>query len=156
MSRAIDAALLDALEEQARASPRARQHLNLHADYADPCQRFLNAVLAHSYIRPHRHASDPKVETLFVLRGRFGVVTFDAAGTVESTTILSLGDGGASGIELAPGEWHTVIALSPSAVLLEMKAGPFNPQAAKEMAAWAPFEDSTEAPAYLEMLRLGF
>jgi len=156
MSRTIDAALLDALETRARASSRARQHLNLHADYADPCQRFLNAVLAHSYIRPHRHASDPKVETLFVMRGRFGVITFDDAGTVQSTTILSLGDGDASGIELASDEWHTVIALSPTAVLLEMKAGPFDPEAAKEMAPWAPPEDSAEAPAYLEMLRLRF
>ena len=156
MSRAIDAILLDALENQARSSPRARQHLNLHRDYGDPCQRFLNAVLSHSYIRPHRHASDPKVETLFALRGKLGVITFDDVGAVQSTTILSHDDGGASGIELASDEWHTAIALSSSAVILEMKAGPFNPGAAKEIAPWAPPENSAEAPAYLEMLRLRF
>lgn len=152
MTRMIDAALLDALENRARVSPRARQHLNLHSDYSDPCQRFLNAILSHSYIRPHRHASDPKVETLFVLRGRIGVLTFDDAGAVKTTAILSPQDG-TLGAELASGTWHTAIALSSCAIMLEMKAGPFSPDAAKDMASWAPADDSLEASSYLEYLR---
>lgn len=110
-----------------------------------------------SYIRPHRHALDPKTEDLFAMRGAFALVLFDEDGGI--TAIERFGtekhagvDGMAVGVELAPGAWHTVLALTQGAVLLELKAGPFISTAAKEFAPWAPAEDSPEAEAYLAML----
>ena len=47
----------------------------------------------------------------------------------------------------------TVIALVPDSVLLEMKADPFRPNAAKEYAAWAPEEQTIQGKLYLEKLR---
>ena len=55
-------------------------------------------------------------------------------------------------MELLPGEWHTVIALVPDSVLFEVKTGPFDPNAAKEFAPWAPVEGTQEALAFMELL----
>lgn len=58
-----------------------------------------------------------------------------------------------AGVEVPPGTWHTIIALTPHAVLLELKAGPFHAGAAKEPALWAPEEGSPEAQTYLRYVR---
>ena len=151
MSRLITAEFLELLIDQAGRSVRRRQHFNLHEAYADPCQRLLNAIMPDSYIRPHRHSCDPKRETLIALRGGFGVLVFDDAGVVVTGAVI--GREGTMVVEVEPGEWHTVIALTEGAVLLEVKAGPFHPAAAKEMAPWAPAEGTPAAAAYLEHLR---
>jgi cupin fold WbuC family metalloprotein len=53
---------LDELSGLAKVSPRLRQHRNIHTSYDDPCQRLFNAIEPESYIRPHRHAADPRDE----------------------------------------------------------------------------------------------
>lgn len=150
--------LLASLAEEASRSPRARLHRNLHESYEDPCQRLLNAIGMDSYIRPHRHALDPKSECLVAVRGMFALLVFDNAGVVQEVvrfcTEKYCDEGGSSvGVELPPGTWHTVIALAPNSVLLELKAGPFEPSAAKEPAPWAPEEGAIEAGPYLQRLR---
>ena len=52
-------------------------------------------------------------------------------------------------IELLPETWHTVVSLQPGSVLLEVKAGPFNPEESKEFASWAPVEGDLESESYL-------
>lgn len=149
--------VLDALIAQAQRSPRNRQHLNLHQAPSDACQRLLNAVLRHSYIRPHRHLSDPKNETLIALRGQFGAIAFDDDGSIANITLLCADGNGRAGsaaaVELSPEQWHTVVAMTDEAVLLEVKSGPFDPSAAKDLAEWAPVEGSGAAAEYLEALR---
>lgn len=133
-----------------------RQHLNIHQSYEDACQRLLNAIGTDSYIRPHRHALDPKTETLFAIRGEFALVLFDDCGTPGAIVRFGTNELGVTqnaGIELPPGSWHTVLALTEGAVLLEVKAGPFKVDAAKEFAPWAPGEGSDEAQAYFLALR---
>lgn len=137
-----------------------RQHLNIHQEYSDPCQRFFNAFGAEGcYIRPHRHSLDPKTEDLFAIRGLFALIAFDDAGVITKVvrfgTEKYMDEAGAAavGVELAAGTWHTVVALTEGAVLLEMKAGPFDPMAAKEPAPWAPEEGTAEAASYLRFLR---
>lgn len=149
---------LVSLVDQAGQSPRARQHRNIHASYEDPCQRFMNAIGMDSYIRPHRHALDPKAETLIAVRGLFALLVFDNEGLV--TDIIKFGTERytsasdlAVGVDLTPGIWHTIIALQPGSILLELKAGPFNPNAAKEPAPWAPEEGTAEAAVYMNYLR---
>jgi cupin fold WbuC family metalloprotein len=150
----ISAGLLGALISKGQASPRKRQHLNIHQGYEDPCQRFLNAIGTDSYIRPHRHSLDPKAETIIAIRGLFALVVFDQQGAIAR--IEKFGTEGLcsnAGVELAPATWHTVLALTPQAVALELKAGPFEPSAAKEPAPWAPEEGSPTAADYLRFLR---
>lgn len=150
--------LLGSLVEKAAESPRARQHHNIHERYDDPCQRFLNAIGMDSYIQPHRHALDPKSECLVAMRGKFALVIFGDDGAIQE--VIRFGtekygeDGGLSvGVDLPPGAWHTIVPLVPGAVLLELKAGPFNPTAAKEPAPWAPEEGAAEGHAFLMQLR---
>ncbi len=151
----LDDAMLDALIARAAQSPRRRQHHNLHSSYTDPCQRLLNALWHDSYIAPHCHALDPKEETLVAVRGELGCIAFDANGAVTGRRRLSAG-GRTSAVIVSPGEWHTVVALSETAVLLEIKAGPFHPSAAKETAQWAAAEDSAGAMDYLRSLQARF
>lgn len=146
----IATTLLDDLGAQAAASPRRRQHHNIHASFADPCQRFFNALCRDTYIPPHRHSGSSDEETLIAVRGAFLVVLFDDYGTVER--IESCGTGQASiGAVVPVGRWHTVLPLT-DAIMLEIKAGPFDPSRAKEFAPWAPAEDAAAASAYRDEL----
>ena len=149
---------VEELLAKSRTSIRRRQHLNLHASYEEPCQRLLNAIQKNSYIRPHRHALDPKQESLFALSGLLALICFDDSGEV-----LSIQKFGSEkyvvqndvllGVELPPSVWHTVIALVDDSILLEIKAGPFRVDAAKEHASWAPDENLTQALSYLQHLQ---
>lgn len=153
----FDAQYLDDLRGQAQVSPRLRQHRNVHQSYQEASQRLFNAIEPGSYIRPHRHASDPREELLVAVRGVMGLVTFDDQGAV--TNVLRFGsekhgDEMAVGAEVSSGTWHTVIALEPGCVLLEVKAGPFDPNQPKDLAPWAPEEGTSSAASYLQQLML--
>lgn len=131
-----------------------RQHLNIHQSFDDPCQRFFNAIGLGSYIRPHRHLLDPKPEDLIAIRGLFAVVLFSDEGEVSDVVHFGTEKyaGIAAGVEVAPDTWHTVVALTKDAVLLELKAGPFDSAAAKDLAPWAPEEGTPEGRRYVVSL----
>lgn len=146
---------LDELTVQAQTNQRKRQHRNIHESYEDPCQRFFNAIEPWSYIRPHRHASDPRNELLIAVRGLMAIVTFDDQGVLSKVVRLGNGkscQGLAVGAEVPANQWHTVIALESASVLLEVKAGPFDPNQPKDLAPWAPVEGGVGAQQYLEEL----
>ena len=134
---------------------RQRQHFNVHKSHKDACQRLFNAIEPGSYIRPHRHLSDPKDEMLIGIRGLMAVIIFDDNGTL--TDVLRIGsdkygDDVAVGAEVCPFTWHTVIALAPGSVLFEVKPGPFDASRPKDLASWAPDEGSQDADGYLQSL----
>jgi cupin fold WbuC family metalloprotein len=62
-------------------------NLNLHAELADTTNRFLNAGIAGTYVRPHRHRID-KWELLSVVRGTVDVLTFTSDGVVKNRIVL--------------------------------------------------------------------
>ncbi|HET9389449.1 MAG TPA: WbuC family cupin fold metalloprotein [Steroidobacteraceae bacterium] len=143
-------ALLDELAERAAASPRLRANHNIHASPADLVQRFFIAANRASYFRPHRHRT--KSELALVLRGRFDVVTFDAAGTV--TARHAVGEGTPSiGFETPRETWHTLIAAADGAAFLEIKEGPYDPASAAEFAPWTPPEGDPRVAGFLDWLR---
>lgn len=153
--KVFSAKYLNELTVQALTNPRKRKHRNIHESYADPCQRLFNAIEPDSYIRPHRHATDPRDELLIAIRGLMTLVTFDEQGHV--TGVLRFGahgkeEGVAVGAEVPTDTWHTVIALEPGSVLLEVKAGPFDPKQPKDLAPWAPLEGTPESLTYLSQL----
>lgn len=143
--------VLDSLAYEAKVSPRRRQHRNLHASAAEPCQRLLNAVWPDSYIRPHRHSAYKTPECLLALRGTFALLEFDADGEILSVHRFGAGAELAI-VEIPPDAWHTVLALTDGAVLFEAKSGPYSPEAAKTFAPWAPPEGSAGQAAYLAAL----
>ena len=151
----FDVQYLDDLTGKAKVSPRLRQHRSIHQSYQEASQRLFNAIEPGSYIRPHRHASDPREELLIAVRGAMALVTFDGQGAV--TNVLRFGtekhgNDMAVGAEVSSSTWHTVIALEPGCVLLEVKAGPFDPNQPKDLAPWAPEEDSAAARDYFDRI----
>ena len=146
---------LNELSAKALGNPRKRQPRNIHLTSQDPCQRLFNAMEPGSYIRPHRHSSDPRDELLIAVRGSMALVTFDEVGVVSGVLRFSSnkhGENWAIGAEVAASTWHTVIALEPGSVLLEVKAGPFDPDQPKDLASWAPEEGSKDSSEYLRQL----
>jgi len=136
------------LTDRARSNLRLRQHDNIHYSYNDPVQRLFNAIEPESYIRPHRHWSDPRAELLVAIRGKMALMLFDDDGNTLDIHPLGVGCDdtvSVSAVELNPSTWHTVIALVPDCVLLEIKAGPFDPKQRKDLAPWAPEEEAKMA-----------
>lgn len=147
--------MIATLSEQAAISPRRRMHRNLHQSHADPSQQLINFIFRDSYIPPHRHLLPPKSEALIALHGDLGCLIFDNAGQILRGQRITAGAPCAA-VVIEPGEWHTVIAMSETALLFETKAGPFDPMAAKELAPWAIAEGDPIARDYLEQLRTFF
>ncbi len=145
---------LDSLTGLALASPRRRQHRNVHADYTEQVQRLFNAIEPDSYIRPHQHGLAPRREMMIAIRGRLALIVFDDAGNISTCHHFAANQPDtAVGVEVPVACWHTVVGLEPGSILLEIKAGPFDPLTPKEMAPWAPEEGTAAASNYLEMLR---
>jgi cupin fold WbuC family metalloprotein len=147
----IEQSFLDDLKDKAKQSPRKRQHFNLHKDYDQLLQRFLNAVEPGSYIRPHNHISAGKTELFIVLNGRFLVIIFNEDGSILDHQVLKPFESPFA-VEIPPEAYHTVLSLETGSVALEIKDGPFDPSAAKDFAAWAPEEYTPEAEQYLNEL----
>jgi cupin fold WbuC family metalloprotein len=157
----ITGGLFDGLLEKARQSPRRRINHNFHASASDNPHRFLNVFLQGSYVTPHRHLHPPKAESFLVLEGWMAAWIFEEDGRVRSAFLLGQGTPPASlpqqlqqlpacrGIDMRPGVWHTVAAITPHAVCFEVKPGPWEPATDKEFAAWAPLEGSPNAESYL-------
>lgn len=142
----LDQALFERVAAEARELPRRRRNHNLHAE-ADPVQRFLNVLQPGTYIRPHRHLrSRPGAgfECFVVLQGAIGLLLLDGQGRVLQRERLSAG-GPLRGIQLAEGIVHTLVALEPDSVMLEIKEGPYQPAADKDFLAQFPAEGSPAA-----------
>lgn len=151
MSFFVDSAMLDALSDEARQSPRLRKNRNFHADESAASHRLLNALEPGSYLQPHRHLDAAKDESILILRGALGAVFFDETGMVTDTALLSPG-GTTVGLNIPSGIYHTVFAIETGTVIFEAKAGPYAPLAAAEKAPWAPAEGAVEAKDYMEGL----
>ena len=144
----LDQALFDAVAEQARASARLRRNHNLHAE-PDAVQRFLNVLQPGTYVRPHRHRrQEPGTgfECFVVLQGAIGLLLLDPGGRVLQRERLDA-DGPLRGIELAEGQFHTLVALRPDSVMFEVKQGPYRPTADKDFLSSFPAEGGPAAAA---------
>ena len=133
----IDNILLDKLTAEAQASPRLRMNLDLRNSDADSSQRMLNAIEPGSVVPIHRHQKTS--ETVVVLRGRVVEEYYDEAGNLTESIVLGpVGDYHvadasrndvpvACALNIPAGQWHTLRALDPGTVILEMKDGPYEP-----------------------------
>jgi cupin fold WbuC family metalloprotein len=151
----VDQHLLDQLSNRAAANPRARQNWNIHPSDDFCCHRLLNAIEPGSYIRPHRHQEASKDETFVIVRGRLGVLVFDAAGEVRERVLLAAG-GDALAVNIPHGVFHGAVSLATGTVFFEAKAGPYRPLTEDEKARWAPAEGTEEATSYLAELEALF
>lgn len=146
--RRLDTLLFERVAERARHSPRLRLNHNLHAE-PDAVQRFLNVLQPGTYVRPHRHCrSTPGAgfECFLVLQGEVGLLVLDGRGLVLQQERLSAA-GPVRGLELAEGQFHTLVALQPDTVMFELKQGPYVPANDKDFLEAFPLEGTREAVA---------
>jgi cupin fold WbuC family metalloprotein len=90
-----------------------RQHQTFPFSYDEPAQRLLNAMEPDSYIRPHRHLTDPKREGFVGACGRMALLVFDDGGAMEWAICFGLHEDGCTG---------SSYPLSPTS-RLQVKAG---------------------------------
>ena len=120
----VDSVLLDKLTAQAKESPRLRMNLDLRNSVEDSSQRMLNAIEPGSVVPIHRHQKTS--ETVVVLRGRVVEEYYSSEGAVVATYGLTAG-GPVCALNIPAGQWHTLRALDPGTVILEMKDGSYEP-----------------------------
>ncbi|MFN5117307.1 MAG: WbuC family cupin fold metalloprotein [Cyanobacteriota bacterium] len=142
----LDQSLFDRVAAEARQLPRLRLNHNLHAA-PDAVQRFLNVLQPGTYVRPHRHLRNQPgtgFECFVVLQGGIGLLLFDDMGRVGTLERLEAA-GPLRGIDLAEGQFHSLVALEPDTVMLEIKQGPYVPAADKDFLPGFPAEGTPEA-----------
>lgn len=135
---------------EAENSVRKRYPKILH-NQGDYHNKVINFVLDDSYMQPHLHPGDEKIEKMFLLEGSFALVLFDDNGGIEKVIVLE--GGGRESIEVPAFAWHTYIMLTKEVVIYETMEGMYNPETWKEMASWAPLENTQEALDYLRLLK---
>lgn len=147
--RTIDKLKLISLIAAARESERQRTIFRLH-EHDEPVQRMVNALVPGTYIPPHEHSTPPKVELLSILVGRIAVICFEPSGDLAEVHWLD-SEGPLRVVDIAPGEIHSMIAVTPAAVL-EIVQGPYDPETHKQFAPFAPAENTPEARDYIVAL----
>jgi cupin fold WbuC family metalloprotein len=125
---------------ESRRSPRRRMLLPIHREGEDLVQRMINFMQPGTYIQAHQHPRDWASETILVMSGVLGFITFDEEGKVLTVSRLGVGDL----IDIEARVWHGVLALAPDTVILEIKRGPYD-DTDKVFAEWAPAENTAEA-----------
>jgi cupin fold WbuC family metalloprotein len=145
----IDERTISALLAKARSGSRRRMNFNLHPEGNDPTNRFINAGFHGSYIRPHRHRVG-KWELLSILHGSVDVLIFTPDGKLDNRLTLRLQ--GMCVAEIPAGEWHTLVFHAPTAAILEVKPGPYEPGLDKEFAGWAPAEGEHAVESFVGWL----
>jgi len=144
----LDEKFFNALIQNADKSERKRAHYNLHKKPDERVQRLCIALNKGTYVRPHHHSQDNKWELILGIKGNLGLVIFDEAGVIIDKVILSPG-GSVTGLELVPNTWHTVYPVTESAVIMEVKEGPYTPAKESDFAQWAPQEGGSTVQEFL-------
>ena len=116
--------LLDALSEQAKASPRLRMNLDLRNSPADQSQRMLNALEPGTVMPIHRHRNSS--ETVTVLRGKVKWLYYNDKGELTHTFLVAPGTD-LVGLCVPMGQWHSLECLESGTVILETKDGAWEP-----------------------------
>lgn len=135
---------------EAEKSERKRFPKILH-NQGDYDNRVVNFVLDDSYMQPHMHPGDEKIEKMFLIEGSFALVLFDNNGGIFDSIILEKGE--RESIDVPAFTWHTYIMLTEKVVIYETMDGVYEPSTWKEMASWAPLENTAEAIDYLSLLK---
>ena len=120
----IDAALLDKLTAQAKASPRLRMNFDLRTSPEDSSQRMLNALEPGTVLPIHRH---PKTtEVVVILRGSATQYFYDDEGRITETVTIAAGSG-TPAMSVEKGRWHRIESLESGTVIFEAKDGAYEP-----------------------------
>lgn len=143
--------VLDCLK-LADGSEKRRYPKLLHSP-GDEFNRVFNFMMQDSYMQPHLHPGEEKIEKIYIVRGKVAALFFDDQGAVEKCTMLEIG--GIELIEVPAFTWHTYVMLTDCAVTYETMMGVYAPSTWKKFAAWAPQEGAVGCAGYLDALKRG-
>jgi cupin fold WbuC family metalloprotein len=146
----LSGAEIEDLLGRAARSPRRRHPKILHAP-GDELNRVVNVMMQDTYMQPHLHPGEAKIEKIHLIAGQVAVLLFDDRGLVKTVVVLK--KGGVESIEVPAFTWHTYVMLTESAITYETMMGRYEPETWKDMAAWAPRENAPESAAYLGVLK---
>ena len=134
----------------ANSSIRKRSPKILH-NKGDYLNKVFNFILFDSYMHPHLHPGEEKIEKMYLINGSFALVLFNDKGDIDETIILEKGK--KESFEVPAFTWHTYVMLKNEVIIYEEMDGVYDPSSWKEMAPWAPLENSLESAIYLETLK---
>lgn len=136
---------IEMLEREAAQSPRLRAHLSLHDSHQDAVQRVVIALINGTYIPPHYHELSRQWEHFQIIKGEIDLLVFDHEGCLVNQVSLG-GESGNIFVQIPPLVPHTLVCRSPSAIVMEIKEGPFDERYAKIIPSWSYAEDYSTIP----------
>ena len=132
----LDDKLFEAIEVEAKASPRLRMHYDLRTqaldedpDWRDSSQRMLNVMMRDTVIPIHRHTETS--ETVIVLRGSGDEVMYDSEGNELERVTLKAGSACAA-VQVPRNVYHTFIPHEDGTTIFEAKDRPYDPVKTEE------------------------
>jgi cupin fold WbuC family metalloprotein len=134
----------------ANRSVRERDPKILH-EKGDYLNKVFNFVLADSYMQPHLHPGEEKIENMYLIEGSFALIIFDNNGRITETVVLEKGE--KEFIAVPAFTWHTYIMLTDEVIIYETMDGIYDQYTWKKLAKWAPEENSKESLNYLKILK---
>ncbi len=136
--------------KNANASERRRFPKILH-NPGDEFNRVINFMMNDSYMQPHLHPGEEKIEKIYIIEGTLTVFFFDDSGEITKTTVLE--KGGTEMIAVPAFTWHTYAMLTDYAVTYETMMGKYDPLTWKDFFTIAPAENTEESIDYLKKLK---
>ncbi len=73
-------------------------------------------MLFDSYMHPHLHPGEEKIEKMYLIDGSFALVLFNDKGDINETIILEKGK--KESVEVPAFTWHTYVMLSTKSYYL--------------------------------------
>jgi len=134
----------------ADGSEKRRYPKLLHSP-GDEFNCVFNFMMQDSYMQPHLHPGEEKIEKIHLIHGKVVALFFDDQGEVSKRTVLE--KGGIELIEVPAFVWHTYVMLTDYVITYETMMGVYEPETWKKLADWAPQEGTIECPGYLDLLK---
>ena len=88
---------------------------------------------------------------MYLVKGSFALIIFDSNGSVIDIKILE--EDKKNYVAVPAYTWHTYVMLTDEVIIYEEMDGFYSPDTWKEMASWAPKENTPEAITYLNELK---
>ena len=125
----LDKQLFAEIAEQASASPRLRMHYDLRDSADENGQRLMNVLLPGTKSGIHRHTNSSEV--VVCIQGSCIERLYDDKGNETECITLTAG-GEVPGLVIPMGVYHSLEATDVMSVVVEVKAGKYDPVKTEE------------------------
>lgn len=126
----LDKQLFDNIAELAAVSPRLRMHYDLRDSEDEQGQRMLNVLLPGTKSAIHRHSNTSEV--VICIYGRAIERFYDEQGHETEMVVMTAGSE-CPGVVVEQGRYHRLEAADAMSVIVECKAGKYNPVTTEEL-----------------------